>query len=204
MSLYQNKYRIESTRLKNWDYSANGYYFITICTDNMQKIFGKVIDGKMVLSDVGKIAESELLKSFEIRAELFCEIYCVMPNHIHVLVQIENVNEEMHGSVSEQHGSASVTINNNIFSADGFNKNISAKADKKYGVAYRVPKSISSFVAGFKSSATKKINEFRNTPKLPVWQERFHDHIVRNEEEFNRIRMYIKNNPLKWEKDKCK
>ena len=96
MSLYQNKYRIESTRLKNWDYSANGYYFITICTDNMQKIFGKVIDGKMVLSDVGKIAESELLKSFEIRAELFCEIYCVMPNHIHALVQIENVNEETH------------------------------------------------------------------------------------------------------------
>ena len=197
MSLYKNKYRIESTRLKNWDYSANGYYFITICTDNMQKIFGKVIDGKMVLSDVGKIAESELLKSFEIRAELFCEIYCVMPNHIHVLVRIENVNEEMHGS-------ASVTINNKIFSADGFNKNISAKADKKYGVAYRVPKSISSFVAGFKSSVTKKINEFRNTPKLPVWHERFHDHIVRNEEEFNRIRMYIKNNPLKWEKDKCR
>lgn len=197
MSLYQNKYRIESTRLKNWDYSANGYYFVTICTDNMQRIFGKVIDGKMVLSDVGKIAESELLKSFEIRAELFCEIYCVMPNHIHVLVRIKNVNEETHGS-------ASVTINNNIFSADGFNKNISAKADKRDGVAYRVPKSISSFVAGFKSSATKKINEFRNTPKLPVWQERFHDHIVRNEEEFNRIRMYIKNNPLKWEKDKCR
>ena len=136
MSLYQNKYRIESTRLKNWDYSANGYYFITICTDNMQKIFGKVIDGKMVLSDVGKIAESELLKSFEIRAELFCEIYCVMPNHIHVLVQIENVNEETHCRASVNGNNNN--LDNDIFSADGFNKNISAKADKKYGVTIRV------------------------------------------------------------------
>jgi len=71
-----------------------------------------------------------------------------------------------------------------------------------FGIAYRPPKSISSFVAGFKSAVTKRINEYRNTPKQPVWQERFHDHIIRNEEEYQRISDYIKNNPANWKDDK--
>ncbi|TAM98365.1 MAG: transposase, partial [Chitinophagaceae bacterium] len=62
--------------------------------------------------------------------------------------------------------------------------------------------SISSFVAGFKSSATKRINEFRKTPKKPVWQSRFHDHIIRNESEHNRIDQYILSNPQNWNGDK--
>jgi len=73
-------------------------------------------------------------------------------------------------------------------------------ANNAYGVAYRPPKSISSFVAGFKSSATKKINELRGTPGKPVWQKRFHDHVVRNSVEFKRIKRYIDKNPEKWRK----
>ncbi|MEI6050675.1 MAG: transposase, partial [Bacteroidota bacterium] len=70
------------------------------------------------------------------------------------------------------------------------------------GVAYRPPKSISSFVAGFKSSATKHINELRETPKFSVWQTRFHDHIIRNDAEYLRINKYIENNPQNWGNDK--
>src|SRR5690606_8950440 len=66
----------------------------------------------------------------------------------------------------------------------------------------RTPKSISSFVAGFKSSATKRINEYRNSPKMPVWQSRFHDHIIRNNGEYQRIYQYIDANIENWEKDK--
>lgn len=73
---------------------------------------------------------------------------------------------------------------------------------KSIGVAYRSPKSISSFVAGFKSAATKYINEFRNAPKLPVGQSRFHDHIIRNNAEYQRINNYIETNPRNWENDK--
>ena len=62
----------------------------------------------------------------------------------------------------------------------------------------RMPKSISSFVAGFKSAATKRINEMRNTPGEPVWQARFYDRIIRDEREFLAIQQYIDLNPRRW------
>ncbi|MCS6888519.1 MAG: transposase, partial [Chloroflexus sp.] len=64
------------------------------------------------------------------------------------------------------------------------------------------PKSISSFVAGFKSATTKRINEYRQTPGMPVWQPRFHDHIIRNDVAYQRITAYIRNNPARWERDR--
>ncbi len=63
------------------------------------------------------------------------------------------------------------------------------------------PKSLSSFMAGFKSTVTKRINEMRMTPRSPVWQRNYYEHIVRNAEEMNRIREYIRNNPIQWEMD---
>ncbi len=92
----------------------------------------------------------------------------------------------LHGLHVETHGRASLQTQQII---------------QRTGVAYRSPKSISSFVAGFKSSATKHINELRGTPKLPVWQPRFHDHIIRNDAEYQRIANYIDTNPENWETD---
>ncbi len=65
---FQNKYKIESIRLKYWDYSNPGMYFVTICTKKFHHWFGKVIDGKFVSSDLGKIAEqcwNEIIDHFE-------------------------------------------------------------------------------------------------------------------------------------------
>lgn len=62
-------------------------------------------------------------------------------------------------------------------------------------------KSIPSFVAGFKSVVTKRINTLRNTPGVPVWQRNYYDHIIRNDEELHQIREYITNNPLTWDED---
>ena len=89
MTLYHDKYRIESARLRNWDYSSGGFYFITLCTKNRECILGQITDNKMVLSEIGKIVEIEWLKSFEIRKELFCNAYCIMLNHIHSIVVID-------------------------------------------------------------------------------------------------------------------
>jgi len=88
--LYKNKYRIESARLKGWDYSSNGYYFITVCTKNRDCLFGNIVNGEMILSDIGKIVKTEWIKSFEIRAELFCDEYCIIPNHIHGIIIIDH------------------------------------------------------------------------------------------------------------------
>ncbi|MCX6257619.1 MAG: transposase, partial [Bacteroidia bacterium] len=133
MSLYRNKYRSESARLKDWDYSQNGAYFITLCTQNRECLFGKIKYGVMKLSDMGQIVHDEWVKSFEIRDELFCDEWVIMPNHLHAIVFID-------GTVVGTHGRASL---------------------QPTGIAYRPPKSVSSFVAGFKSVTTKRINELR-------------------------------------------
>ena len=188
MDKFQNKYRIPSARLQGWDYSQNGVYFITICTAGRECLFGDIIvetydvethgRASLRLSAIGQIVNHEWDKSFEIRSELFCDAFIIMPNHIHAILRIENINLDSHGL----HGQTPQII-------------------QRTGVAYRSPKSISSFVAGFKSSATKHINEWRGTPKLPVWQPRFHDHIIRNDAEYQRIANYIDTNPENWETD---
>lgn len=175
MTKFRNKYRIESARAQWWNYAAEGAYFITICTADRLPIFGQIIHKKMILSPVGNIVHQEWNHSFEMRKELCCDIVVIMPDHLHAILRIAPV---------EAHGCAPLPQNIN------------------FGVAYRPPKSISSFVAGFKSSATKKINEYRQTPGVAVWQSRFHDRIIREQKEYDRIFTYIENNVENWNEDK--
>jgi len=126
-----------------------------------------------MLSPLGDIVREEWERSFTLRQELQCDVYVIMPNHIHGIVRIVKTD----GDVVRTHGGDVV------------------------GVAYRASRSISSFVAGFKSATTKRINEQRHTPGAAVWQTRFHDHIIRNAGEYQRIATYIINNPAKWTED---
>jgi putative transposase len=121
---FHNKYRVDSARLRGYDYSRPGAYFITICTKNRVHYFGKIIDGKMALNNIGKIVECEWIRSFEIRKELLRDEWIVMPDHIHGIIIIVNGDRsriEVPGRV-ETHGSASLPFE-------------------------RKPRSISSFVA---------------------------------------------------------
>jgi putative transposase len=194
MTLFRNKYRIESSRLQNHDYSSNGVYFITICSHQRFKIFGEIISGIMYQSEIGRIVEKEWLKSFEMRKELICEEWFLMPDHLHALVRINNKKAK------ETFDSIPVDISEmeNVLPFDP------SELKKNTGVAYRPPKSLSSFVAGFKASATTKINQFRKTPFEKVWLPRFDDHIVHDAFEMGRIRQYIKDNPKNWGKPKKK
>ena len=86
---FKNRYRIPSNRMVGWDYSGNGAYFITIVTQNRICNLGKIVNDEMMLSDFGKIIESEWLKSFGIRGELFLDEFIIMPNHIHVIILLK-------------------------------------------------------------------------------------------------------------------
>jgi REP element-mobilizing transposase RayT len=90
MTLYKNKYRIESARCQNWDYSSNGYYFITICTHNREHFFGEVMADQMQLSLVGEIVAEELQKTEQIRPNVALDEWVVMPNHVHGIIIIKN------------------------------------------------------------------------------------------------------------------
>ena len=88
--LYKNKYRIPSTRLKNWDYAAPGSYFITICTKDRQNLFGEIREGEMELSEIGLIAETEWKKTLKLRSDMNLKlgVYAVRPNHFHWIMII--------------------------------------------------------------------------------------------------------------------
>jgi putative transposase len=163
----------KSIRLKEYDYSQPGEYFITICTHDHEYLFGEIVKGEMQLNEIGKIAEEEWLKTAIIRPDVELDAYVIMPNHIHGIIII---NDKSPISIVGTHSRASLR---------------------------RKPRSLGSIIAGFKSAATKRINEMRHTPSFPVWQSRFYDRIIRSEKELNNVRDYIRNNPIQWafEKD---
>ena len=179
MEKYKNKYRIPSARAQWWDYSNPGAYFITICTAYHQCYFGNIENAIMNYSEIGSIAEREWDISFDMRKELFCDAFVIMPNHIHAILRIEN-DAQTHGvrPAGESNGEAVALAK---------------------GIAYRPQKSISSFVGGFKSAVTKYAREIHADYG---WHPRFHDHIIRDDEEYMRIANYIMNNPKKWNDDK--
>ncbi|HCP08669.1 MAG TPA: hypothetical protein DIT25_02645 [Candidatus Moranbacteria bacterium] len=85
---YKNKYRIESNRLQGYDYSQNGMYFVTICAKGREEYFGKIENGKMVLSEMGKIIKEEFLKTAIIRPYVKFDEWIIMPNHLHAIIEI--------------------------------------------------------------------------------------------------------------------
>ena len=213
---FQNKYRIASHRRPGWDYSSNGMYFITVVTQNMVCNLGEVVMGDVPavqLSDFGKIVDAEWHKSFEIRNELFLDKYIIMPNHLHAIVVINN-GEIMMGNGDGGDGGGD---NGGDGGGDGGTDNVDThgRAYLPHGRAsvmpHRLPKSISSFLGGFKSAVNSKIDDYIDEHQLNIpkynrnnhfFQPNYHDHIIRDEQSYHRISNYIINNPAKWWDDK--
>jgi hypothetical protein len=126
---YKNKYRTTSHRLPGWDYSGNGYYFITLVTQNRECNLGTIVEthdnpvethgrASLQLSDFGKIVNTEWNKSFEIRAELILDTFVIMPNHLHAIIILEkpcnykndDTTVETHGRASLQHPKTKINI----------------------------------------------------------------------------------------------
>lgn len=171
-----------SIRLPGYDYSQAGYYFVTICCYQRKCLLGEIINGTMRLNQYGEIVQKEWLKSAVIRTEISLDEFIVMPNHFHGIVIINPVG-----------------ANINPVGANGCSP--LPESSKKPIMPLMKPKSLSSLMAGFKSSVTKQINIIRNTPGTKVWQRNYYEHIIRDEKALNNIRQYIINNPMSWYKD---
>lgn len=210
--LFKNKYRIESTRLSNWDYSNNGIYFLTICTRDREHMFGKICNSEMILNNYGEIVKLEWERSFEIRKELLCDCYIIMPNHIHAIITVETHGCASHngdGNASHDYGEFASHNGDGNASKNEISKETHSRASLRTTPTFqtmpvRSKKSISSFVGQFKSNVTRKINECCETPKQKIRQSRFYDHIIRDEKDLNRVREYIATNPFNWGEDQYK
>ncbi|GLI32783.1 transposase [Desulforhabdus amnigena] len=168
-----------SIRLRGYDYSQAGAYFVTICTQNRECLFGEIVDGEMRLNTAGKIVADEWVKTEEIRNEIEMDEWVVMPNHLHGILVITGSGITPHGEGDRR-----------------------CRGDQPVAPTGPRPRSIGAVMAGFKSAVTKRINELRRTPGQKLWQRNYWEHIVRTETELNRIREYIWNNPAQWELDR--
>ena len=187
---FQNKYRIDSARLQNWDYTNQGMYFITICTKNREHYFGEIENNKMILSNAGVIAD---LMWYEIKnhtKNIELGEFVIMPNHIHgILIITDNTVETFH-VVETLHATS---LHAPPPSLPPFIKNEQmAKISPKSN-------SISTIVRSYKSAVTKHAHRLGFDF---AWQTRFHDHIIRDQKSFDTITNYIITNPLNWVNDK--
>jgi putative transposase len=186
--LYKNKYRIESARLKNWDYSTEGCYFVTICTQGRNHYFGGIDNGAMMLSEIGKITEQfwrEIPNHFPF---VHLDEWVIMPNHVHGIIGIDKTmtTQPMESVETPNLGVSTMTA--------GFivqTPNLGVSTDWK-------PGNIGVIINQYKRICT--IQSRKTNPKF-AWQPRFHDHIIRNNDELIRIREYIRNNPTNWDED---
>ena len=179
----------KSPRATWHDYNG-GRYFVTFCTKNHELYFGDVVDGRLELSEIGEWAVKQIEQTAIIRQnDVEIPMFVVMPNHVHLIVVYNRVVPCRDASNASE---------SNV-SADNMPDNVSADAR---GASLRFgPQSgnLASVVRGIKSAVTKYAIE-HNIPF--AWQPRYHDHIIRNQLEMNRIADYIQNNPMKWELDR--
>lgn len=201
---FRNKYRIESTRLQIWDYKWCGQYFVTINIRGRACFFGEIIDGEMILSEMGKIAKSEWLKSPEIRPDMNIELdeYQVMPNHVHGIIRIgkNEYNESNGGNVSDCNGRDTMHFGDTMHGVSATNLSDPNEKSTNTGKNKFGPqiKNLSSIIRGFKSAVT---TDARKIDPDFGWQSRFHDQIIRDERSLNNLRKYIQENPKNWKGD---
>jgi len=160
-------------RLKNYDYSLPGTYFVTICTFERVCLFGNINDCKMQLNDYGHVVHDEWLKTEKLRLNVKLDEFIVMPNHIHGIIRIIN---DCRGTARR----APTTV-------EHFGKPTVG--------------SIPTITRSFKSAVTKRINESRQTPTGHVWQRNYYERIIRNDQELYKIKQYIWDNIKNWKHD---
>jgi putative transposase len=167
-------HRRRSIRLKGFDYSQAGAYFVTICTRERELLFAH--------EDYQAIVHDEWLRTAVVRPYIQLDEFTCMPNHIHGIIHIV---EPCRGEAMPR---PDLALNKRA------THRVAPTRDMRSD-------SLGAIIGQFKSVTTKRINQLRGTTGLPAWQRNYYEHIIRREDELHRIRQYIRDNPLNWDTD---
>jgi REP-associated tyrosine transposase len=167
-----NQHR-RSTRMKGYDYSLAGAYFITVATYQRSIIFGEVVNGEVKLNQYGNVAFQQWIRLGKRFKDSNFPTFIIMPNHIHAVVCIVR--------------GAGVEFNHE------FSGNLPLRP---YKIPITTPGSLGVIVRAYKASVTYRINALRGKTEPPIWQRNYYDHIVRNEKEYEHIWKHIETNPI--------
>jgi REP element-mobilizing transposase RayT len=208
LTLFKDKYRIESIRLPGYDYSRPGAYFITIVVHNRQCLFGEIVNGEMTLNEFGEIVKTEWQKTGALRPNIDVDAFVVMPNHLHGILIITDNDDLYHHHNRNRNRDrnrrdtlqrVSTESESELELGMGMESGMGMGTIEQFGKPTK--NSIPAIIRLFKSTFTKQINKIRQTPGIPIWQRNYYEHIIRNDNELNKIREYIINNPLTWKTD---
>ena len=181
MSYDPDKHHRRSIRLKGYDYTQAGAYFVTLCTWQRECLFGEIVGGKMQLNDCGRVLEEEWLHTAVVRPNVDLDAFVIMPNHMHGII---------------------VICDNPVGASRRLAPTDTSRRLAPTGASPRiVAGSLGAMIGQIKSITTKRINALRHTPGQAVWQRNYHDHIIRSETALNNIRQYIAHNPMRWAED---
>jgi REP element-mobilizing transposase RayT len=166
-----------SIRLKGYDYSQAGAYFITICIKNRECLFGKIVNGEMILNQYGNIAHEQWEKLPQRFPNFELDVFQIMPNHMHGIIVLNESNVGATLAVAQKAGVNPAPTN----------------------------KTVGDMIGAYKSLVANECLEIfksKNETMGKLWQRNFHEHIIRNEQSYQTIFNYIIINPATWETDK--
>jgi len=181
------KHHRRSIRLNGYDYTHPGAYFVTLCTHDRGWLFGDIMHEQMRLNAWGEIVQKCWLDIPAHFPHVSLDAFVVMPNHFHGIIIIKD-------SVRAQHVAPLLPP---------ASQQSPAPLPPPSGVTATnvAPGSLGAVVRAFKSAVTKHINRQRDTPAAPVWHRNYYEHIIRDENSFNTIRLYVETNPAQWMQD---
>ncbi len=174
MTYDPDKHHRRSIRLRGYDYAQPGAYFITICIHDRQCLLGAVIDRQMHWNGFGRVVKNCWSDLSHHYAGATLDSFVVMPNHIHGIVRFGDAE-----GASLQPG------------ADVVGAGLKpARFKNRHGLP--------EVIRGFKTFSSRRINQARQTPGLPVWQRNYYERVIRNEDELHAAREYVLGNPARW------
>jgi putative transposase len=183
------KHHRQSIRLRQYDYSWPGAYFVTICVREKECVLGEIVDGEMRLSEWGQIVHAFWGAIPDHFPNVSIDGRVTMPNHGHVII---NINHDRRGAVAAPNIAAS---------HDAAPTNATETGEVTGEETSPLRATLGQIVAYYKYQTTKRINALRDMPGVPFWQRNYWEHVIRDEIDLNRIRQYIENNPLRWHED---
>jgi len=175
--------RRKTLRLREYDYTTPGAYFVTICVNNKKPILGKIVGEEIILAKVGEIVREvwHNLPGYYTTIEL--DEFIVMPNHVHGIIWILGSSPPPDA------------VGAGLSPARSDREGLRPSPTKAHSLA------LPEIVRAFKSFSAREVNKNLRLVEKFSWQRSYHEHIVRNDDDLNQHRVYIQNNPLKWSLD---
>jgi putative transposase len=207
-----NKHHRKSIRLKGYDYSQAGLYFITICVQDRKHLFGKIIDGTMILNDFGTVAHQQWQKLQERFTNMKLDVFQIMPNHMHGIIVGAGFTPAPNDAIDQNdiHVQNDMVVQNVIpaqINIPVIDANPMAHIGAGASPVPTAPTAVGDIVGAYKSLVANNCLEIFKQ-KYPgkmmgkLWQRNYYEHIIRDEQAYHRISEYIINNPKKWKEDK--